>query len=74
MATTHSLETEQRLVDLPFETRGGCSSSVVRIDSVPSNRNLLPHGWYMLFVVVERESNNSKTIRIPSVSKWVRVT
>jgi len=75
MATTHSLETEQRLVDLPFKTRGGRSSSVVRIDSVPSNRNLLPPGWYMLFVVVERESNNnSKTIRIPSVSKWVRVT
>ncbi|AFY87215.1 MAG: hypothetical protein CLLPBCKN_003964 [Chroococcidiopsis cubana SAG 39.79] len=61
MATTHGLDTEQRLVDLPIASRTSTSLSV----TLTSNRNIAPAGWYMLFV-----SNNS---RIPSVARWIRV-
>ena len=62
MATTHSCDTEQRLVDLPISIRLGTSLIV----TVPSTRALTPVGWYMLFIV-----NNH---RVPSVARWIRVT
>jgi hypothetical protein len=62
MATTHSTDTEQRLVDLPVSgTRSGSSLRV----TVPTNQNLAPPGNYMLTVV---DKNG-----IPSVAKWVHL-
>jgi hypothetical protein len=57
-ATTHSTDTEQRLIDLPF-TQSGDSVTT----TIPSNRNLTPPGWYMLTVVDD--------LGRPSVAKWV---
>ena len=61
MATTHSCDTEQRVVDLPFEVRGMCEIHT----ELPANPNLVPPGWYMLTLV----SNEA----IPSVARWVHV-
>jgi len=61
MATTHSLDTEQRLVDLPINYRNNNSLNV----TVTNNSNLAPPGWYMLFIT----DNNG----IPSVAKWVQL-
>jgi len=59
-ATTHSMDTEQRLVDLPITgKRNGASVSV----SGPTSRNLAPPGWYMLFL-----TDNTGT---PSIAVWV---
>jgi hypothetical protein len=62
MATTHSCDTEQRLVDLDFTVRGPCE---VRI-TIPAEPNLAPPGWWMLNVV--------DTQRRPSESRWVHLT
>lgn len=62
MATTHSCDTEQRLVDLPISS----STSTALTVTVPSTRALLPVGWYMLFLV--------DTQRVPSVAWWLQVT
>ena len=62
MATTHSLDTEQRLVDLPINSTTDTAINV----TVPNNPNLAPPGWYMLFIT----DNN----RIPSVASWVQLT
>jgi FtsP/CotA-like multicopper oxidase with cupredoxin domain len=61
MATTHSCDTEQRLVDLPFERHGPCELHA----ELPANPNLVPPGWYML-TVVDHD-------RRPSIARWVRV-
>lgn len=61
MATTHGLENEQRLVDLPISSTTGNTLTV----DLTSKRNLAPPGWYMLTVV---DNNN-----VPSVAKWVKV-
>lgn len=61
MATTHSYDSEQRLVDIPFRRNGVCKLNA----QMPSNPNLIPPGWYMLFVVNKRG--------VPSVASWVRV-
>ena len=62
MATTHSSDTEQRLVDLKFEHKGFCRLKAV----VPQERNIAPPGWYMLFIVNSRD--------IPSIAKWVHLS
>ena len=62
MATTHSCDTEQRIVDLLFTVHGPCA---VRI-SIPGEPNLAPPGWWMLNVV--------DTQRRPSESRWVHLT
>jgi hypothetical protein len=59
-AVTHSSDSNQRLVDLPF-TRTATGISV----NVPNEPNLAPPGWYMLFVV---DDNG-----VPSVADWVHV-
>jgi FtsP/CotA-like multicopper oxidase with cupredoxin domain len=62
MATTHSCETGQRIVDLPFKAENLCHLHA----QVPKQPNLAPPGWYMLFLV-----NHAG---IPSVAKWVHLT
>jgi hypothetical protein len=61
MATTHSCETEQRLVDIPISSRSSNSLT----GTVTSNRNIAPPGYYMLFI-----TDNSN---IPSVASWIQV-
>jgi len=60
-ATTHSSDTSQRLVDMPFEREGFCKLKA----SLPKDPNLAPPGWYMLFIVNQRG--------VPSVAKWVHL-
>ncbi|MEH2063324.1 MAG: galactose oxidase-like domain-containing protein [Nostoc sp.] len=62
MATTHSCDTEQRLVDLPINFRNATSLNV----TVTTNRNIAPPGWYMLFI-----SDNNGT---PSVATWTQIS
>ena len=62
MATTHSCDTEQRLVDLPINSRTSTSLTV----AVTSNRNIAPPGYYMLFIT---DNNN-----VPSVARWIQLT
>ncbi len=45
--TTHSYDTNQRLVDAPIASQQG---GVVRV-KVPDNPNVAPTGWYLLFLV-----------------------
>jgi hypothetical protein len=59
MSTTHGLDTDQRLVDLPITARNASSVTV----SVTNNANIAPPGYYMLFLV----NNNN----VPSVATWV---
>jgi len=61
MATTHSTDSQQRLIDLPFKRHGACKLEAC----VPENANLVPPGWYMLSIV--------DTKRRPSDAKWVKV-
>jgi Domain of unknown function (DUF1929) len=59
-SVTHSSDSNQRLVNLPFtRTAGGLTFSVT------GEPNLAPPGWYMLFVV-DGEG-------VPSVAKWVHL-
>jgi len=62
MATTHSCDTEQRLVDVPFRREGLCRL----VGTVPNNPNIAPPGWYMLFITDDRD--------VPSVARWVHVS
>ena len=62
MATTHSVDTEQRLVELHFHCHDDCHISV----EVPKEATIAPLGWYMLFIVDHHG--------IPSVAKWVLLT
>jgi len=62
MATTHSCDTEQRLVDLPI-TSGTPTSLTV---AVTNNPNLAPPGYYMLFIV----DNDG----VPSVASRVQLS
>lgn len=59
-ATTHQSDPNQRLVDVPF-TRTATGVSV----TMPTEPNLAPPGWYMLFAV---DANG-----VPSVAKWVHL-
>ena len=62
MATTHSCETGQRVVDLEFKAHDFCRLHV----NVLSEQNIAPPGWYMLFLVNKRG--------VPSVARWVQLT
>jgi FtsP/CotA-like multicopper oxidase with cupredoxin domain len=61
MATTHSSDSSQRLVDLPFRCCGFCQLEA----AIPEEPNLLPPGYYMLFIVDKQG--------VPSVARWVQV-
>ncbi|MFF4114849.1 galactose oxidase-like domain-containing protein [Streptomyces sp. NPDC001714] len=59
-ATTHVTDVDQRSIALDFKTSGN------RITvTVPENRNLVPSGWYMLFVDDDQGT--------PSKAQWVKV-
>ena len=60
--TTHSFDSEQRLVDLPIT---GETAAAIQV-AVPANPNLAPPGWYMIFLV--------DTDGVPSVATWIQVT
>ena len=59
-ATTHCVDPEQRLVSLEFRHTGADRLSAM----LPTNPNVLPPGYYMLFILVRG---------VPSVAKWVKV-
>lgn len=61
MATTHSCDTEQRIVELEFKRKGICELEV----ELPKNHNLAPPGWYLL-TIVDHE-------RLPSCAEWVHL-
>jgi hypothetical protein len=60
-SVTHSVDPNQRLVELPFVGAGGAYAA-----TVPSNPNVTPPGWYMLFAV----DNQGR----PSVASWVHIS
>ncbi|SFR68910.1 protein of unknown function [Halogeometricum limi] len=59
-STTHCLNTDQRLVELAFDSRAGEEL----LASVPDEPNLLPPGYYMLFLLRDG---------VPSEAPFVRV-
>jgi FtsP/CotA-like multicopper oxidase with cupredoxin domain len=62
MATTHSCDSEQRLVDVAFTADRPCQLTI----TIPTEPNLAPPGWWMLTVVDTR--------RRPSNARWVHLT
>lgn len=60
MSVTHQMDSNMRLIDLPMVVENGVATL-----SVPSNRNLLPPGPYMLTV--------TDADGVPSVASWVMV-
>lgn len=60
--TTHSFDSNQRLVDLVIARQGGGGLDV----RVTENRDIAPPGWYMLFLVNEKG--------VPSMAEWVRLS
>lgn len=67
MATTHGLDTEQRLVGVKITSRTSTSLNVAILPEFTSNvqKNIAPAGWYMLSIL-----DNS---RVPSVAKWIQL-
>jgi hypothetical protein len=61
MATTHTVETEQRLVDMPIKATTSNSLTV----EVTNNRNIAPPGYYMLFITDNDD--------VPSVGRWIQL-
>ncbi|MFI6011384.1 galactose oxidase-like domain-containing protein [Streptomyces sp. NPDC051243] len=59
-ASTHVTDVDQRSVALDFK-KSGDKITV----TVPTNRNLVPSGWYMLFVTDDQGT--------PSKAQWVKV-
>jgi hypothetical protein len=60
-AVTHSVDTEQRVVDLPARK---VAPGVLKL-SVTNDHDIAPPGWYMLFVT----NDNG----VPSEAKWVHL-
>jgi hypothetical protein len=60
-ATTHSFDSDQRLVEMNIVLQGG---ETIRA-SLTNNPNIAPPGWYMLFLVDQDG--------VPSLSSWVKV-
>ncbi|MFQ6145023.1 galactose oxidase-like domain-containing protein [Streptomyces seoulensis] len=59
-ASTHVTDVDQRSVAVALRTSGDRVTV-----TVPKNRNLVPSGWYMLFVDDEKGT--------PSTARWVKV-
>jgi hypothetical protein len=62
LAITHSIDSNQRLVDVPIASNAGRTYSL----TVPDNANIAPPGWYMLFV--------TDTRGVPSKARWVHLS
>jgi hypothetical protein len=60
--TTHSFDSEQRLIDLEITGRAAGNLQV----AVPVNPNLAPPGWYMIFLIDQDG--------IPSLATWIQIT
>jgi hypothetical protein len=60
--TTHSFNGPQRLIDMPFVP---APPNALRA-TAPSDRNLAPPGWYMLFL--------TDTEGVPSVASWIHLS
>lgn len=60
-SVTHSTNTDQRFLSLPFTSEGGNSYSL----QAPENANIAPPGYYMLFAL-----NNQG---VPSVAKIIQI-
>ncbi|NBM20051.1 kelch motif-containing protein [Streptomyces sp. GC420] len=60
-ATTHVTDVDQRSIDVDLKKTGDGEIEV----TVPQNRNLVPSGWYMLFVTDDKGT--------PSKAVWVEV-
>ena len=60
--TTHSFDSGQRLVDLTITSQANSTLQA----TVPTNPNLTPPGWYMLFLVDQQA--------IPSIASWIQIT
>ena len=63
-STTHCLNPEQRYVGLEFRKKKSTSSDSL-LATVPVNRDVLPPGYYMLFVIDGRD--------VPSIASFVRI-
>jgi hypothetical protein len=61
-ATTHGADMNQRYVRLRITRRARGRGVTLK---VPTNPNVAPPGYYMLFLVNARD--------VPSVARWVRV-
>ncbi len=60
--TTHSFNSTQRLVDVPFTA---VNPDVLNV-TIPNDRKLAPPGWYMLFLTDQDG--------VPSLGKWVHLS
>jgi hypothetical protein len=68
-SSTHSFNPDQRYVGLPF-TRSGNRLVV----SVPDNENLLPPGYYLLFVLNQViDPTTGATLDVPSRGTFLRI-
>jgi hypothetical protein len=61
-ATTHSMDSEQRLVDLPIQVTGPGAVLL----QMPATATIAPPGWYLLCVVT--------ATGIPSEGSWIHLT
>jgi hypothetical protein len=61
-ATTHSCDTEQRLVDLPLQVTGPDAVAL----ELPASASLAPPGWYQLVVV--------NSAGVPSEGVWIHLS
>ena len=61
-ATTHSMDCEQRLVDLPIQVTGPDEV----LFQLPATGTIAPPGWYLLFVV--------NGANVPSQGSWIHLT
>jgi Domain of unknown function (DUF1929)/Kelch motif len=59
--TTHGLNTDQRLVDVPFTVSGGTTLEA----TLTTEANLAPPGFYLLSITDDQG--------VPSVARWVRI-
>jgi hypothetical protein len=60
-SSTHSLNLEQRALNLPFTKSGSTVTA-----TLPANGDQAVPGWYMVFLVSDSG--------VPSVASWVRLS
>ncbi len=69
-ATTHAIDMEQRYLGLAF-TPGTIQNGPTYTVTAPSNANMAPPGYYMLFILRPKTDSRSQQVMIPSVARWV---
>jgi hypothetical protein len=69
-SSTHSFNPDQRYIGLPF-SRSGNDLAV----SVPDNENLLPPGYYLVFILASVvDPDTSAILDVPSVGTFIRIS